>query len=105
MTAGPPNFSPPVVTSRACRRWKNWPFSTVRTTTYIVPLVSSITGVPKMPRGPSLGSGEEGYGGAVIPLAGFVKLTFHSGDAFGPKLLSASKAYTVALMVVTYTTL
>src|SRR5438552_13670207 len=49
ITIGPPNFSCPLVTSRACSLYRLVPFSSVFAVTYIVPLSPSITGVLVIP--------------------------------------------------------
>ena len=62
--------------------------------TYRVPPAVSTTGVPTMPIF-GLNKSEQftsAAGTVVIPLLGLMKLTFQSGCALFPDLLSASKA-------------
>src|SRR4029077_14329406 len=105
MVVGPPNFSAPVDTSKACRRWKYAPFSLVMATTYIVPVFASITGVLVIPISGVAMSGQltSAMGTGVTP--DDRKLTVHNGVALVPLLLSASNTYTLSCWVTTYTTL
>ena len=49
-----------MATSKACRRWKYAPFSLVIATTYNVPVVASITGVPGDPMTVYIGAADGG---------------------------------------------
>ncbi|PYT16312.1 MAG: hypothetical protein DMG59_10845 [Acidobacteria bacterium] len=80
--------------------------SFVIATRYSVPLAGSITGVPVMPISGTIWPQPRSEAGTVVtPRLLSRKLTCHSGAAFGPALLSASKAYTLSCSVATKTTL
>ena len=74
--------------------------SFVFATTYSVPLPGSITGVPVIPISGwiSQHSPVSVFGTVVMPAAGLMKLTCHSGAPLRP---SASKAYTLSCSVAT----
>src|ERR1700757_2558729 len=106
MITGPPNFSAPVVMSRACNRCTKFvadpETSLVTATTYRVPLAGSITGVPVIPDSVGMSEGQQSPVSlgviVVMPADGLIKLTFHSGAGPEP---SASKAYTLSCSVAT----
>ena len=92
--------------SRACSRWKKTPFSFVFATTYSVPALGSITGVPVMPIcGTRSVHSMSLTLSTVVTDGGLMKLTCHSGLALAPAALSASNAYTLSFSVATNTTL
>ena len=111
MTTGPGDFSAPVVTSSACKRWMKTPPSFEFASTYMVPVAGSMTGVLVIP---TCGTRSEQpmsellltvVAPAAAPCAVSIRLACHSGLAFAPVLLSASNAYTLSPSVATKTTL
>ncbi len=113
MTIGPGDFSAPVVTSSACKRWMKAPPSFDFDSTYMVPVavVGSMTGVLVIPTcGTRSGQPMSELlltvvAPAAAPCAVSIKFACHSGLAFAPVLLSASNAYTLSPSVATKRTL
>src|ERR1035441_4122473 len=89
---GPPNFSLPVVISRACKRWMKVVSPTVDlATTYIVLVLGSMTGVLVIPISGTM-SFVRTYPEETVVSPAPSSETFHNGFALAPVLLSASKA-------------